>query len=246
MRVFTYNIHKSKGFLGRPTTITQLASRMSERSPDLILCQEVFHGHDSRKANQTAELADSLGFKSAYVANSTYRRGHHGNATLTRFQVLHHEHVDLSTNVIERRGVLYTVLQTENGPLHVFNTHLGLNRWQRHKQIQRIISLIQQQVPASEAVILAGDFNDWTGHLDQWVQNESRLSSALTHTTKESRRSFPSRTPLFGLDRIYYDGLQLIEANVLRSPTWHYLSDHLPLEADFVSPLIRSDLKAEG
>ena len=46
-------------------------------------------------------------------------------------------------------------------------------------------------------------------------------------------RTFPSRVPVFSLDRIYTRGLRCVSTTVPRGPSWARMSDHLPLVAEF-------------
>jgi endonuclease/exonuclease/phosphatase family metal-dependent hydrolase len=43
------------------------------------------------------------------------------------------------------------------------------------------------------------------------------------------QRTFPSRVPVFALDRVYTRGLQCESASVPRGAGWARMSDHLPL-----------------
>jgi endonuclease/exonuclease/phosphatase family metal-dependent hydrolase len=45
--------------------------------------------------------------------------------------------------------------------------------------------------------------------------------------------TFPSRVPVFALDRIYTRGLRCRATYVPRGPAWTRMSDHLPLVAEF-------------
>ena len=44
--------------------------------------------------------------------------------------------------------------------------------------------------------------------------------------------TFPSRFPLFAMDRIYTRGLHCHASSVPRGNTWARMSDHLPLVAE--------------
>jgi endonuclease/exonuclease/phosphatase family metal-dependent hydrolase len=52
------------------------------------------------------------------------------------------------------------------------------------------------------------------------------------HAGSASQRTFPSRVPLFSLDRIYTRGFRCTSTFVPRGPAWARMSDHLPLVAD--------------
>jgi len=44
--------------------------------------------------------------------------------------------------------------------------------------------------------------------------------------------TFPSRMPVFSMDRIYMRGLQCVSTSVPRGAAWARMSDHLPLVAE--------------
>ena len=76
--------------------------------------------------------------------------------------------------------------------------------------------------------MVAGDFNDWGEKLDV-LMNELGLHRA--HAGKRAL-TFPSRVPVFSLDRIYVRGLRCVSTFVPRGTIWARMSDHLPLVAE--------------
>lgn len=88
-----------------------------------------------------------------------------GNAILSRFPVLHHEVFDLPTgDTIERRTLVYALLNTPFGQLPVFNTHLNWRFDEGHvRELQvRFVAEQIQKLCTDEAwypPVLAGDFN---------------------------------------------------------------------------------------
>ena len=139
------------------------AARSAEHNVDLVLCQEVFHC-----ARTGARRAATWRRRSAspryYGANKFRDIGHHGNTTFTRFHGRalrqsryldqpHRAHAARCTCALARHG----------RPLHVFNVHLGLNRWQRiESDHARSAQLLAERCKPGEPVVLAGDFNDWS------------------------------------------------------------------------------------
>ena len=236
IRVLTYNIRKGKGGFRGAIDTTVIASSLAARSPDLVLCQEVFHSKVLGHVHQSADLASGLELESVYEPNAVYRRGHHGNATMSRFGVRASFNRNLSTNPFEKRGILYALVEDTGSPIHVFNTHLGLNRRQRRCQIENIGAILEEICCDGSPIILAGDFNDWTGRLDRHVRDRCGLKSVLDGMDRRVRRTFPSVFPIFNLDRIYYRDLDLLDVRILARPPWDRLSDHLPIEADFARP----------
>lgn len=232
LRLLTWNVRKLRGADGSHVGADELAAGIATHHPHIVLVQEVFHARDEAGPAQSHDLADQLAMAPAYGPNAYYRRGNHGNATLSALPIDRTANYDLSMNRIERRGVLYTRIEMPDAQLHVLNTHLGLNTVQRHRQIRRIAKLIEDIVPEGEPLILAGDFNDWTGRLDRIICKSCRLHSALEGLPLARRRSWPSRFPVFGLDRVYLRHLVPLSVRILGGAPYNRLSDHLPISVD--------------
>lgn len=232
VQVITYNIRKGKGHNGRsPVEMAAIGRALGERGADLILCQEVFHCAQTG-ASQSGGLAEAMGLSAYYGANKFRMVGHHGNSTFTRLAVEHFENHDISTNRVERRGALYVRLSIKSGPLHVFNVHLGLNRWQRMRQVNYLSGVVDEVVKAGEPVLIAGDFNDWRRELEAVFVDGMGFDNALAGHPPDTVRTWHARRPVFSLDRIYTRNLAVGNAGRLSGEPWSQLSDHLPLFAE--------------
>lgn len=232
VRVVTYNIRKGQGASGRERhDVTGVGRALAAEQCDLVLCQEVFHDHHHAAA-QSRELSSATGLASYYMPNKHRRIGHHGNATLTSHPVDRVENFDISTNPVERRGVLYTRLNVRGRPLHVFNVHLSLSHRQRIKQLRRIVSIVASIAPRHEAVLLAGDFNDWRQRLDRAIVNDLGFTNAFGGTRGKHLRTWHARKPMLNLDRVYTRNVEPHCARRLAGDPWDALSDHLPLAVE--------------
>ena len=227
-RLVTYNIRKGKGAAGRERQITALGRALESHKLDVVLCQEVFHTR-TPGASQSALLAQALDMRAYYEPNKQRRIGHHGNATFTRLAVERLKNYDISTNRIERRGALYLKLQLGSRPLHILNVHLGLNERQRITQISRIETIIALSCASDDAVILAGDFNDWTRRLDSLITHGLAFQNAFAHLRRAESSTWHARRPLFNLDRVYVRNVTVRRTRRLNGHPWRDLSDHLPL-----------------
>lgn len=237
LRVATYNIHKGVQGLGpaQRLEIHNLVHAVEQFDADLICLQEV-RRHHHRLAKRfvhwpTQPQADYLlpeGYEAVYRTNALTRHGEHGNALLTRWPVVNVGHEDVSDHRFEQRGLLHVQVNVAGLPIHVVVVHLGLLAASRERQIQRLGMYLQREVPMSERLVVAGDFNDWGERLHQPMAN-------LDLRTFEGIRlaTFPSRLPLLHLDRIYVRGLQPLFAQVPHGQAWSRMSDHLPLIAEF-------------
>ena len=231
-KLVTYNIRKGKGPSGRESVdMARIGQALQGQRVDVLLCQEVFHC--ARTGNsQSNGLEEALGLSAYYGANKQRTVGHHGNTTLTHLPVDHSKNHDISTNPIERRGVLHLRTQLEGRALHLFNVHLGLNGYQRATQLTRIGGLIAKECAPEDAIVLAGDFNDWRQQLEKRVTEELGLVNAIAGGPAQAPRTWHARRPMLPLDRIYLRNLHVQRSGCLSGPPWQELSDHLPLFAE--------------
>jgi endonuclease/exonuclease/phosphatase family metal-dependent hydrolase len=122
---------------------------------------------------------------------------------------------------------------TWNGTLvHAIVAHFGLIHASRVRQVRRLAAFIAREVPDDEAVIVAGDFNDWGDKLDLPMTDCDLVRAIVPGDPPTRFNTFPSRLPLFSMDRIYTRGFRCRSTSVPRGPAWARMSDHLPLVAE--------------
>ncbi len=225
MKVASYNIHKCRGTDGQvqPERILQV---LKELDADLIALQEV----DLRFGNKNGLLnleaiRSETGMR--LLVQSDFPQGHgwHGNALLVRFEPKSYVRRRLRLPGFEPRGAIVADLDFGEGYFRVIASHFGLLRKSRLVQASALLRAHRELPPLP--TILMGDFNEW--------RRRKRSSLTLLETTfsaGSSPRSFPSRRPLFALDRIlgWPEGI-IIDLAVHASPLAKVASDHLPLTA---------------
>ena len=247
LRVVTYNIHK--GVQGVWPThrleIHNLQRAIANLHADVVCLQEV------RKLNRRAEQrfvnwprqsqAEYLappGYQSVYITNAVTAHGEHGNALISRWPVVQHQHQDISDHRFEQRGLLHSVIDVQGRHVHVIVVHLGLLGASRIRQVNLLQQFIDREVPDSAPLLVAGDFNDWNKRLraimaDNGLHDEYQTPGCLT---------YPARLPLTQLDHVYARGLSRVRqfvpqrghlAEHMGLRNWACLSDHLPLVAEF-------------
>jgi endonuclease/exonuclease/phosphatase family metal-dependent hydrolase len=138
-------------------------------------------------------------------------------------------HHDVSDHRFEQRGLLHVPVIWQGTTVHAVVAHLGLIHASRVRQVQRLAEFIDQEVPREAPLIVAGDFNDWGERLDAPMAAIG-LARAVG---ARARPTFPSRVPVFALDRIYTRSLACRFTFVPRGGAWARMSDHLPLVAEF-------------
>lgn len=246
LHVATYNIHKGVSWFAQQPRIHDIRTALESLDADLLFLQEVQGQHDRHaarhahwpKQGQHDFLAGER-HQAAYGMNAVYQYGHHGNALLSRFPILHNKNQDVSDHRFEERGILHCIVQTPLQKVHCYVVHFGLFAGSRRRQTDLLIRTIHDETPPDAPLVIAGDFNDWRNHLSEplhkaldVVEVFEHLSILSPHKPHKAAKTFPVGAPLFALDRIYVRGIQIKSAQVLKGTPWRNLSDHAPLTAD--------------
>jgi endonuclease/exonuclease/phosphatase family metal-dependent hydrolase len=241
LRVATYNIHKGVRGVGprKRLEIHNLGLGIEALDADLVCLQEVrlYHQRDALRFERTwlgwpdqgqADFLAPEGYEVAYRTNAVTRGGEHGNALLSRWPIGEVNHHDVSDHRFEQRGLLHVPVLWQGVEVHAVVAHFGLIHRSRVRQVERLAEFIAAEVPAGAPLLVAGDFNDWGEKLDA-PMTAIGLTRALAGGGERAQRTFPSRVPMFALDRVYLRGLQCVSAMVPRNAGWARMSDHLPL-----------------
>jgi endonuclease/exonuclease/phosphatase family metal-dependent hydrolase len=235
VRILSYNIHKGVCYYSRKVVLEELRRAIRAVNADIVFLQEVC-GESPRHSlgPQFEFLADELWPHFAYGKNAIYQKGHHGNAILSKFPIEFQHNLDISTNRLERRGLLHAkVTLPKFGTLHVFCIHCDLLEKGRSQQMDMVVARVQEVVPDGEAVMMAGDFNDWRMRISQRLKKDLAFEEAGMTFLGHHAKTFPSVRPTFCLDRIYFRGMELSDYSVLKEGDWQNLSDHLAVTAKF-------------
>lgn len=237
IRVATYNIHKGVQGLGpqRRLEIHNQRLAIEQLDADIVCLQEVrkLHRREEEYFSRWPEMpqADFLapdGYEAVYRTNAFTKHGEHGNALLSRWPVVSHQHEDISDHRFEQRGLLHCEVLVNERTVHVVVVHLGLIPASRLRQVALLQKFIAREIPPDAPLLMAGDFNDWGSRVGRALSELNLLSWQPTrHST------FPARLPLVQLDYVYARGLEPIGVNVPRGRAWWRMSDHLPLIAEF-------------
>ena len=240
LRVATYNIHKGVQGVGlrRRLEIHNLGHAVEQLDADIVCLQEVrkVHRGEARYFSRwpqmpQAEFLAPDGYEAVYRTNAITRHGEHGNAMLSRWPVLDHQHEDMSDHRFEQRGLLHSEVMVHDKAVHVVVVHLGLIRASRERQVAQLRRFIAREVPQDAPLLVAGDFNDWG------VMVQREMAAIDLRAFKGARQpTFPSRLPLVQLDHVFGRGLQPLGLHVPRGRIWWRMSDHLPLIAEFGLP----------
>lgn len=221
LTIATYNIH---GAVGRDRRFApdRVADVLREMNADIIALQEVPLG-GSKTPNVLAMLQQATGYVAAEGPACDRPERRFGNAVLSRYPILSMRAIDLSFGSREPRGAVDADVDCHGHLLRVVATHLGLRFGERREQIRRLLqSFDTDQMP----VILLGDINEWF----VWGSSLRTLESHFQEVP--APRTFPSRRPLFALDRIWIRPRhRLVHVEAHATPLARIASDHLPLLA---------------
>lgn len=243
IKVLSYNIHKGLCTLNRRKVLDGIRTALQDLKPDFVFLQEVV-GHTEQHRHEVEDwptnaqfefLADSVWHHYAYGKNAISDTGHHGNAILSRFPIIDYENIDISTNKLERRGLLHGVAENPaTGQRYdLMCIHLDLREYGRQKQLRSICERIDRASDHDAPLLLCGDFNDWRRKATSILMETAGVKEAFNTINGRHIPTFPSFFPTLPLDRIYFRGLTVNQARVLRGQPWRKLSDHLPILADF-------------
>lgn len=245
-KILTYNIHKGFSPSNLRFILHDIKESLQLVNADILFLQEI-HGEriisnnrfDDWPNNRQFEfIADQVWPHQAYAKNAIYKSGHHGNAILSKYPFIEWENIDVSFMTSASRSLLHGVIKLPNSEqkVHVICVHLGLFGRERRSQLSTLANRINSHVPPNEALIIAGDFNDWRGRAERYLHKKLGVTEVFKSTRGSYARTFPAILPVLSMDRIYYRGLDVIHCQRLYDQPWKRLSDHTPLLAEFKLP----------
>lgn len=222
LSIASYNVHRCIG-VDRRHDPERIAAVIRELEVDVIGLQEVasrFRGNGN--VDQCAVLARLLGLGAITGPTLDLAGGVCGNAILTSLPVLAVRRIDLSVRAREPRGALDVDLAWDGSVLRVVATHLGLLPTDRRVQVRRLLAHLGDD--RDQPLVVLGDVNEWFPAGAALRRLHARLGRA------DAVRSFPSRRPLFALDRIWVQPTRALTGlQAHRSPLARVASDHLPV-----------------
>lgn len=226
MKIATYNIHKCRGSDGRARP-DRIIAVLREIGAELVAVQEVDRRFGSRIGLlDLAALRDQAGLRLLAQSDAPDGHGWHGNALLVARDPVSYRRRRIRLPGVEPRGAIIVELDFGDGPFRVIAAHLGLLRRSRMSQAHALVAAFGSLPPMP--TLLLGDLNEW----------RSRRRSSLNvfeplFGEAHPLPSFPSRRPMFPLDRILGWPRGLVrDLAVHDTPLARKASDHLPLTAE--------------
>ena len=222
--IASYNVHRCIG-LDRRHDPDRVAAVLRGLEADVIALQEVdarYHVEDG--LDQIAYLAEATGYEAIPGPVLQTHRGTYGNGLLVRRPPSAVRRIDLSVGRRERRGALDVDLEIEGAAVRVVATHLGLGARERWLQVGRLLAALREH--GERPLVLIGDFNEWLRGSPLLRRLNRRFG------TTPGPRTFPSRFPVFALDRIWVQPrAALVSVATYAGEEARFASDHLPIRA---------------
>lgn len=222
IRLMTYNIRGGLGIDGRRST-RRIAEVVRESGAQVVCVQEVHQRLPwSRMIDQPGRLHKALGMTVLFQRNLSIGVGGYGSALVTSLEISQTTMHPL-TSRREQRGAIEARLDTPDGPLTVFCTHLGLDSEERVGQARELAALLNA---CETPKLICGDFNE---EADGAAVELLVESTGLVDAGVGGAPTFSSDNPVHRIDMIFCDpSIRVSNIRVLDTMA----SDHKPLVAD--------------
>jgi len=238
-RILTYNVHRCLGSDGRLSP-ERIAEVIASAAPDIVALQELDVGRPrTGGVDQAGKIAEALGMTLHFHAAVQVMEEKFGDAILTAnpCRLIKTGHLRGKSLIPNRqaRGALWAEVDIEGEKLQVINTHIGVTARERIAQVNTLIGPEWLAHPDfRDPALLAGDLNALPlGRTCKLLATQ--LGGRETAAALDgSLATFPSRMPVLSIDHVLASpSVQIVAAEVIRTPLARLASDHLPLQVDF-------------
>jgi endonuclease/exonuclease/phosphatase family metal-dependent hydrolase len=238
-RILTYNVRRCLCIDGQLSP-ARIAEVIASCEPDVVALQELdVNRARTRGEDQAQAIADELRMHLHFHPAIRVMEELYGDAILTARPCRLVKAELLPTwgrrAFVEPRGALWATVNIGGADIQVINTHLGLRGPERLRQIDTLLGPgWLGHAACREPVIIAGDFNA-IPRSRVYQRLAAHLRDAQTWLgTSRQRPTYPSRAPLLRLDHVFVSrSIEVLRAEVIRTPLARIASDHLPLLVDF-------------
>ena len=235
LRVMTYNVHSCIGMDGKlsPERIARVIARCDA---DVVALQELdVRRMRTRAVDQAHAIAELLSMEFHFHPALALEEELYGDAILSRLPLRLVRAGGLpgldGRNDLEPRGAIWVEIETEQGPVQLINTHLGLVAAERMRQAESLLGNDWLAAPECQGpTILCGDFN---------ALPRSKVCRTLCARLSDAqavleghrpKHTFFSRVPIGRIDHVFVSAeLEVVAVEVPRDDLIRRASDHLPL-----------------
>jgi endonuclease/exonuclease/phosphatase family metal-dependent hydrolase len=237
LRIMTYNVHSCRGADGQPDP-TRIAEVIARHEPDIVGLQELDVGRSRTGGiDQAQAIATHLRMKSHFHPALSMAEEKYGDAVLTTLPARLRKAAGLPS-IGEPRGAIWLTVHLDGTNIQIFNTHLGLWRRERMRQVQSLLGPAWLGHPdvAGQPVIFMGDFNSVPSSAPYKLLARG-MSEVQSSASPRPRATFPARFPMLRIDHIFLRGVTALEAHVIGDRMARSASDHLPVLATVSVPV---------
>ncbi|WP_444928127.1 endonuclease/exonuclease/phosphatase family protein [Microbulbifer sp. TRSA002] len=246
LRIMTYNVHSCRGLDGKlsPQRIARVIARYR---PDVVALQELdVMRKRTGGLDQAERLARLLAMDLHFQPTINMKEERYGDAILTHLPARLIKKGILpgppsgkgglfNPAADEPRGAVWVEIEANGKPIQIINTHLGLSRAERLRQVDALLGPEWLSNPrcTGERVLL-GDFNALPNSAEC-----KRLGGYLRDAQEQAPRHNPKGTFLkVRIDHMFLSaGLNVKRVRVPRTSLTRQASDHLPLIVDIDLPI---------
>ena len=228
LRVMTYNIHQGIN-ADLMVDLAAIGDSIASENPDVVALNEVNRGRPTNGfLDVLPYLSRRLGLP--YVFGSNYADGQYGNAILSRYPITEWENNHYANNTTEIRGALRVVIQTPDGEVTFFSTHLDHIGGENNARLEQVTELLALWGGEGRTVIL-GDLNAVPDTPEIAALYAAGLVDVLLATGQGDAYTFwdPIPTPGRRIDFIFLSP-DMTVVNAWTPQT--RASDHLPVVAE--------------
>jgi len=230
LRVMTYNIHQGIN-ADLMVDLGSIADAIVRENPDVVALNEV------NRARATNGFLDVLPYLSRrldmpYVFGANYEDGQYGNAILSRYPIVDWENTHYVNNTTEIRGALRAGIQTADGEVTFYSTHLDHIGGEDNARLEQVTELLALWNGAGRTVIL-GDMNAIPDTPEISALYAAEFVDVLLATGQADAFTFwdPIPTPGRRIDFIFITPDLKVENAWLPQTR---ASDHLPVVAEII------------
>jgi endonuclease/exonuclease/phosphatase family metal-dependent hydrolase len=233
-RLLTYNVHGCRG-TDRRVSPTRIAAVIEATGADVVALQEVdFNRQRSAFEDQAEVIAAQLSMDFHFQPAWQLAEEQLGDTVLSRLPMRLMRAGALPSQSRwkrERRGALWVCVENTGCPVHLINTHLGLNRRDRLAQTEALFGPDWLgHALCGPPLVLCGDFNALPGSRVHRRVLEHLRDVHAGALVRRPRRTFPTRYPVACLDHVFLSAeFEVRHVEVIRTPLTRVASDHYPL-----------------
>ncbi|MEX2963574.1 endonuclease/exonuclease/phosphatase family protein [Microbulbifer sp. TYP-18] len=250
LRIMTYNVHSCLGMDGKyaPGRIARIIARYQ---PDVVALQELDVSRArSGGVDQAQQIAHYLEMEFQFHPAIHLEEERYGDAILSHLPMRLIKKGTLPgppglgspgflPGLNEPRGAVWVEITHNGEKIHLINTHLGLSKSERLRQIEALLGPRWLANPrCKDPKVLMGDFNTLPNSVE-YNRLARRLHDAQLHAPgHRALGTFPSRMIQVRIDYVFIERhIRVTKIQVPRTELTRLASDHLPLIVDIELPL---------